>query len=228
MKCIYWNIRGLANSPSRLPLKRFITQHKLEIILIDEPWMKYSSFPSTWLHGLGLKTFAFNNRGNLEPNLWCICSHHLNLVIIDPDSQHVSFTISENNITFGICAIYASTNYITRRNLWNKLSFKQSNHNFRWCFLGDFNTILGAHEYRGHHAPARIPMDDFRHWSESNQLIHLPTRRSLFTWSNRRGGIVYPEKRLDKTICSQHGWTCAPQFRVPLYLDVVQTTPLCS
>jgi len=38
------------------------------------------------------------------------------------------------------------------------------------------------------------PMDDFVDWKEANQLIHLPTRVSLYTWSNRRVGNVDTEK----------------------------------
>lgn len=34
-------------------------------------------------------------------------------------------------------AIYASTNYATRRRLWQDLGW-----------IGDFNTIMGAHEYK--------------------------------------------------------------------------------
>lgn len=34
------------------------------------------------------------------------------------------------------------------------------------------------------------PMVDFVDWKEANQLIHLPTKGSFYTWSNRRGGNV--------------------------------------
>jgi hypothetical protein len=85
MKCIFWNIRGLANSPSKLALKRLILKNKPSFVFIAEPWMDVNSFPQTWLRRLNLKVFAVNNRGNLLPNLWCLCLDHLNPEVIDLD-----------------------------------------------------------------------------------------------------------------------------------------------
>ncbi|MCH83360.1 DUF4283 domain protein, partial [Trifolium medium] len=53
-----------------------------------------------------------------------------------------------------------------------------------WCFIGDFNVILGAHEYRGSFSPARLPMADFQDWTNAHHLVHLPTRGADFTWAN--------------------------------------------
>lgn len=62
MKCLYWNIRGVANISSRLGLKRLIKSNKLDIVLIDKPLMNFSNFPKTNLSQLELKLFAMNNR----------------------------------------------------------------------------------------------------------------------------------------------------------------------
>jgi hypothetical protein len=107
--------------------------------------------------------------------------------------------------SFGIAAVYASTCYLQRRNLWNVLSQIQSQHLLPWCFLGDFNTILGSHEYRGNFIPARLPMLDFQNWSDSNNLVHLHTHGAFFTWANGRRGRHYTQKRLDRVICN-HEW----------------------
>jgi hypothetical protein len=203
MKCLFWNIRGIAKSPTRLALKRFIDKHKPDIILIAEPWIQFSKFPHYWLHRLNLKMFALNNRNDLTPNLWCICTKDLNPTIIDIDNQQVSFTICVDNLTFGFNAIYASTNYITRRLLWSKLQIIHNQHNIPWCSIGDFNSILGSHENRGNISPARIPMEEFYNWSDTNNLYHIPTRGVQFTWSNGRGRARHTERRLDRAICNQ-------------------------
>jgi hypothetical protein len=70
MKCIYWNLRGLANSPTRLALKFFIIKHTPDIILISEPWMNVDQLPRRWLVNLHLKLFALNSRNNMLPNLY--------------------------------------------------------------------------------------------------------------------------------------------------------------
>lgn len=202
MKCLFWNIRGLANSPTRLALKRLIVLHKPDIILIAEPWIPFNCFPFYWLNRLNLKLFALNNRPNLIPNLWCICSKNLNPNIINIDNQQVSFTITDNNKIFGFNAVYASTNYITRRQLWYNLQNIQNQHNIPWCSIGDFNAILGSHEHRGFTNPARLPMEEFFNWSDSNNLYHIPTRGAQYTWTNGRGARQ-TERRLDRAICNQ-------------------------
>jgi hypothetical protein len=122
MKCIYWNTRGLANSPSRLALKKMISQHNPDVILLFEPWMNVNDLPRRWLLNLNLKVFALNSKPNLLPNIWCLCKIPLNPTILAFTDQHVSFTISEQDKTFAFSAIYASTNYITRRKLWCDLN----------------------------------------------------------------------------------------------------------
>lgn len=197
--------------------------------------MNLNHFPLSWLFRLGFKLFAQNNRPTHLPNLWCFCSLHLNPVILEITSQSVSFTITDNNISFGFSAVYASNNYITIRTLWHNLSQLHLNHQIPWCNFGDFNTILGAHEHKGAHSPARVPMEDFVNWSDTNHLIHLPTRGSFFTWSNRRGGNAFTERRLDRSICNQ-SWldmcsslSCStllrhPSDHSPLLLDFNLTT----
>jgi hypothetical protein len=110
MKCIFWNLRGLANSPTRLALKRFIIQHNPDFVLISEPWMDFDQLPRRWLVNLHLKLFAMNSRNNLLPNLWCLCKSNLHPVILDSDAQQVTFTISKNDKTLAFSAIYASVN----------------------------------------------------------------------------------------------------------------------
>jgi hypothetical protein len=122
MKCLYWNTRGLANSPTRLALKNIITQHRPDIVLISEPWMAITDLPRRWLLNLNLKLFAVNTRHNLLPNIWCLCNLNIFPTVLASDEQHVSFTVADNNKVVAISAIYASTNYLTRRKLWESLN----------------------------------------------------------------------------------------------------------
>jgi len=203
MKILYWNVRGIANSPTKLAIKRLITQNKPDILVIAEPWIEFSNFPVRWLARQDLKLFATNNRNGQIPNLWCICKNQLNPNILSIDSQQVSFMLKEHDNYFSVSAIYASTSYLQRRNLWTNLQNLQTQYNVPWCFLGDYNAIIGAHEYQGAFQPSRTPMNEFLQWSNSNHLIHLPTRGSFFTWSNGRRGTNHTQKRLDRAICNQ-------------------------
>lgn len=204
MKLLYWNIRGIVNSPSRLALKRLITKNKSDFVFIDEPWMNYDDFPSTWLNRLGLKVFSFNHREDNLPNLWCICSILFELVIINKDDQQVSFKIKVGNNDFFISAIYASNSFLKRKQLWNTLQNNQTQIDAPWCFLGDFNTIIGAHEHYGALNPARPPIIDFQNWTDSNDLLHIHTRGATYTWDNGRSGRRHVKRRLDRVVCNQN------------------------
>ena len=46
-------------------------------------------------------------------------------------------------------------------------------------------------------------MDEFPHWSDTNNLVHLP-RGSDYTWSIGRDGAHHTKKRLDRVITNQN------------------------
>jgi len=204
MKCVYWNARGLANAPTRLVLKRMIREYSPDFCFLAEPWLLVNSFPKSWFNRLNLKIFVVNNRGTNDPNLWCVCQKQYDPAVVLVDEQHITFTVNDNGTDIGFSMIYASTNYIKRRRLWQALSSVQNSFSMPWSYIEDFNTICGAHEYRGNFLPAKLPMDEFLHWSDTNNLVHLPTRGSDYTWSNGRYGAYHTEKRLDRVITNQN------------------------
>jgi hypothetical protein len=165
--------------------------------------MKFDDLLRRWLLNLNLKVFAMNSRNSLLPNLWCLCKIDINPTVLDFDDQQVTFTIPLDDKILAISAIYASTNYLHRRNLWSALNNLQTQHAFPWCFIGDYNVILGSHEHRGRTLPARMPMTEFQSWTDSFNLFHLPTKGAVFTWNNGRGGARHTEKRLDRAVCNQ-------------------------
>lgn len=70
MNCVFWNVRGIVNSPSKLALKRLIISNKPDFVFIVEPWIEVTSLPHNWLKRLNLKTFTINTKGNNSPDLW--------------------------------------------------------------------------------------------------------------------------------------------------------------
>lgn len=130
--------------------------------------MNVDNFPRGWLSRFDLKLFVCNIRDNKLPNAWCFCKTNLDPVIIDADDQQVSFTINHLRNVFGFSVIYASTSYIIRRNLWNKLSNVMNN--TPWYFIGDFNIIISVDEYMGNNSPSKAPISDFFNWTDSNMF----------------------------------------------------------
>lgn len=72
-----------------------------------------------------------------------------------------------------------------------------------WCFIGDFNTILGAHEYNGVLSAVRQPMQDFQTWTNTFDLFHIPSRGAAFTWDIGRSGRRHIKRRLDRVVCNK-------------------------
>lgn len=68
---------------------------------------------------------------DMSPNLWCLCDISVNPEVLHIDDQHISFTVMFNGFFIGISIVYASTCYITRRNLWN--SMQGTFHNIKPC-----------------------------------------------------------------------------------------------
>ena len=66
MKCIYWNIRGIGNSFSKLDFKRLCDLNNPMFFFIVEPWLNSRVFSRTLLSQL------IFSRGSLL-NLWCLC-----------------------------------------------------------------------------------------------------------------------------------------------------------
>lgn len=100
MKCLSWNSRGMANSLTRLVLKRLVLKHNPGFIFISEPMISFDNFPRRWLSNLHMKLLAMNSRDNFIPNIWCICKVNLNPTILSCEDKHVTFSFSENSKTY--------------------------------------------------------------------------------------------------------------------------------
>ena len=103
-----------------------------------------------------------------------------------------------------LSAVYASTAVYTRRQLWNDLLLL--NIQGPWCCIGDFNTVLGAHEKLGGRPPPQPSCVDFLSFTNDGDLLHFPNSGSFFTWTNSRRGRHRIQLRLDRALCNST-WT---------------------
>lgn len=198
MKCLYWNIGGIANSPSKLALKNILKNYKPDLRVIAEPWMSHLNFFQAYWDRFDLKLFVVNNRDFLVPNLWCICKDTLDLQVQSIFDQHVSFQLHIKNITMGFVVVYASTCYVTRRRLWSKLSSNKNGSQTPWCFIEDYNSILGSHEHMGYNNPSMTLMKEFKAWSDMNNLVEFPTKGPSLTWYNGMYGLASINRKLER------------------------------
>lgn len=119
-----------------------------------QPWIDLGNFPANLWSTLHLKVFATNDRSALAPDLWCVCDISICSSVIASSSQHITFLVMKNNHPLYFSAIYAVTLYISRRSLWQELSLLKQSFDGPWCFIGDYNAVIGAHEHRGRRLPS--------------------------------------------------------------------------
>jgi hypothetical protein len=100
MKCLFWNLRGIVNTSSKLALRRLLNIKNPDLVLIAAPWVVFNNLINRWLLRLGYKLFALNDRGNLIPNLWCLCKVNLDPLVITLNDQFVAFSCSDVDKVF--------------------------------------------------------------------------------------------------------------------------------
>ncbi|KAF1862973.1 hypothetical protein Lal_00018817 [Lupinus albus] len=191
---------GFGNSKSRLVLKNFCLANKPDLVFIAEPMIDFDDVSPLFWSGLKLKSFGNNERGVLKPNLWGLCDIELNPHVIATSNQHITSALEVDNKVVFISVVYAHNCYVQRRELWADIQSLMDRNCGSWCCIRDFNVVLGAHECRGPNLPPRLPSDEFKLFTDANSLIHLETRGTDFTWTNRRRGQAETEKRLDRSL----------------------------
>lgn len=134
--------------------------------------------------------------------------------VIASSLQHCSFSILWKNQQICFSAIYASTTCLRRKELWRELSDLTCRFLAHWIYIGDFNTVLGAHEKRGGNLPLKQSYEDFHAWTDLNRLTHVLTGGSPYTWSNGRAARFHTEMRLDRAIINEDCFLSSTTFLV--------------
>jgi hypothetical protein len=235
MNILFWNVRGISNSDTRLALKNLFLSHKPSLIFVAEQMVNFAQIPAWYWPYIGVSKYCINNRGPLLPNLWALWGNELITTVIFVSDQCIALEISCYQSSVYIAAIYASTYYVKRRQLWADLTHLQGCFQGPWLYMGDFNAILGAHEKRGRRPPPPLSCEDFLNWTNANILNHLPTLGSFYTWTNGRFGNENVALRLDRAVCNEawiNFWrnsTCSALIRHqsdhnPILLSLIYST----
>ena len=201
MKILFWNARGLGNSPTRRVLRRMVSRYQPLLLGLSEPFVQLSSIKSSFWKSLRLSPVAVNDRGARKPNIWLLCHQSLQPHLLLATEQQLTISCIFDSVTCIITWVYAKTTATERRQLWDDLfRVKNSFVQGPWLVLGDFNCVLGAHEKRGGILPKAVSCSDFQAMSTSCDLFHLPTKGMPFTWTNKRGVGRQVEMRLDRCL----------------------------
>lgn len=123
-------------------------------------------------HSNNLSYFNGTDTGTRPPNLWLFYNCNLPAPsLVSRSDQELTIQANKEGVSYNISFIYASTSYITRRNLWSTLQ------NFQFSepllILDDFNAVLGAHEKLGGNLPSNISCKDFASMIDNLGLFHM-------------------------------------------------------
>lgn len=199
MNYIYWNIRGIGNQESQLHLFQLTSTHKPDFIFIAEPLVCYHTIPAWYSQRLHLQNHVVNDKNTL----WCLWNNQHSVNILASTDQCIAFSYMADGSLIFTTAIYASTVYTSRRDIWLLLTKLLNDHPGKWLFIGDFNCVLGAHERLSGRLPLHISCAEFMNWSKTNSLLHLDTHGARFTWTNQRDGRAFMAQRIDRAICNE-------------------------
>jgi len=68
MIVLYWNVRDIGNSGTKITLNSFYLSHKPVVIFLAKPMINFVQVPSWYWHGIGVTKSCTNDRGNMLPH----------------------------------------------------------------------------------------------------------------------------------------------------------------
>lgn len=132
-----------------------------------------------------MQSFGFDSfLSNINNSLWCLykSSSNFNLSLIDQFDQHLTILSLDSSSSSSrlITGVYGSTDYRTRRLLWNYLTITSSTA-IPWCVIGDSNATLLASEKLSIRSPSASFVKDFNDMVLATGLIDLGLKGNPFT-----------------------------------------------
>ena len=85
-----------------------------------------------------MKLIFSNNKGAGVPTIWVLCHQMLSgIAIFSCSDQQVTLEMSFDNSQLAVTLVYAATNQVARRSLWQEL-YDFSSYSQPWILVGDF------------------------------------------------------------------------------------------
>uniref|UniRef100_A0A803MV36 RNase H type-1 domain-containing protein n=1 Tax=Chenopodium quinoa TaxID=63459 RepID=A0A803MV36_CHEQI len=117
--------------------------------------------------------------------LWNSGVNNIITVSKQPRVIHVVIQVNNKN-TFFLSAIYASTCFKSKLDMWDDLIALTQNITYPWLLCGDFNEICEAHKKWGGNPQPIAQMRAYKDTMNQCNLIDLGYTGHKFTWFNKR------------------------------------------
>lgn len=98
--------------------------------------------------------------------------------------------------------IYASTNKLCRKRVWEEVNGIGGMKNADWMVMGDLNTIGSEKEKVVGRKPTSTQIEELRNVMNQNGLVDLGAHGPKWTWNNKRVGLENIKERLDRVMAN--------------------------
>ncbi|XP_077222045.1 uncharacterized protein LOC143855875 [Tasmannia lanceolata] len=177
---LIWNIRGAKNRPSRRRLKALSKLHKLNFIVLLEPFLNELEVPKVaeLLHFTNYMTNL-----NESSKIWILWDGSLSMSRVSSNNQALSVEIAhlQSGSEAFMTLIYASCSNVERRNLWSYFRDCSQSFSKAWAVGGDFNALLSPDEKLGGRPPDPASCREFQSAIDGAGLIDAGFIGSKFT-----------------------------------------------
>src|SRR3954468_12642466 len=102
LRVIIWNVRGIANNPSRRRVNHLFKKFNLHGIVLLEP--KDTTLPIDHYRAKFKCQGAMSNTKN---SIWCFWKDTINITLLSQSDQHISMNIIHGSRAFTVTSIYA-------------------------------------------------------------------------------------------------------------------------
>ncbi|CAH1447974.1 unnamed protein product [Lactuca virosa] len=160
------------------------------------------------------------------------------VMVVSQSNQviHCYVRFIDSNYNMYLSFIYAATNYIERRNLWDNLVMHRSVvKDYAWGILGDFNVAMKPSEYS--ECSSRIPegVADFIDCINNIEVEDINCTGFQFTWTKSPNGNKGIMKKLDRVMANLKFMVDFPMaqavfkpYRISDHCPAILNIPMCK
>ena len=200
-----WNIRGLNKGVKQKEVIDVIKENNLGICAVLETHVKILNLKSVCAKTFGHWDWVSNN-SCCEAGTRIIVGWNPRIVDVMVISQsrqviHCYVRFCESNYSMYLSFIYAASNYLDRRDLWENLKkHKMVVKEDAWGLLGDFNVALKHSEYSEGCSSFPKGVEDFIECINCLDIEDLNSTGFQFTWNKTPAGSMGLLKKLDRVM----------------------------
>lgn len=202
-----WNIRGLNKSIKQTEVIEVIKGNNLRLCAILESHVKDKKLVRVCSKVFGNWEWVFNN-SSCNSGARIIVGWNTNVLdvmVLSHSFQvmHCLIRFLETNCEFYISFVYAASQYIERRILWENLGKHRIVVDDKaWALLGDFNVAMKLSEYSMSSSKIPVGVSDFLDCINLIEVEDINYSSLQFTWTKSPNGVNGLLKKLDRVMAN--------------------------